>query len=90
MVFGILSGLGMIGNQAMLYRQAPADQLGVAAGLMRTFMYSGAILSSSLIAVSFEGRATDGGLHMIAIALLILAGLLVAMTVAGFRRSRTA
>ncbi|MBN9108318.1 MAG: MFS transporter [Pseudonocardia sp.] len=88
-VFGVLSGLGMIGNQAMLYQQAPYEQLGVAAGLMRTFMYSGAILSSSLIAVSFDGRASDGGLHAVAVALLLIGVLLAVATAVGLLWRRT-
>ena len=39
-LFGIMSGLGMIGNQAALYRQAPAENVGVAAGLMRLHEFS--------------------------------------------------
>jgi MFS family permease len=88
MVFGVPSGLGMVGNQAMLYQQAPAEQLGVAAGLMRTFMYCGAILSSSLIALSFDGRATDEGLHLVALSLLGLGVLLAGLTAVGLREPR--
>lgn len=85
MVFGVVSGLGVIGNQAALYRQAPAEALGVAAGLMRTFTYLGAVLSSSLISLSFGDRATDGGLHTITFALLGLGAVLLAITPSGAR-----
>jgi len=85
-IFGIMSGLGMIGNQAALYRQAPAENVGVAAGLMRTFMYLGAILSSGLISVSFGDNATDAGLHSIVVALIALALVLAVLTATGLRR----
>jgi hypothetical protein len=85
MIFGVLSGLGMIGNQAALYRQAPTEQLGVAAGLMRTFMYSGAILSSSIIALGLGNRATDDGLHIMAVSLAGLGILLSVLTVMGIK-----
>ncbi|MFI9834538.1 MFS transporter [Streptomyces sp. NPDC051913] len=85
MVFGIVSGLGVIGNQAALYQQAPAEAVGVAAGLMRTFTYLGAVLSSSLISLSFGDRATDSGLHTITYALLGLGAVLLAITPSGAR-----
>jgi sugar phosphate permease len=85
LVFGIVSGLGVIGNQAALYQQAPAEAVGVAAGLMRTFTYLGAVLSSSLISLSFGERATDGGLHTIIYALLGLGVVLFAITPSGAR-----
>jgi MFS family permease len=84
-VFGVCSGLGMIGNQAALYQQAPAEHVGVAAGLMRTFMYTGAILSSSLISASFGERATDPGLRVVTLVLLGLGALLVLLTLVGAR-----
>ncbi|KUN18198.1 MFS transporter permease [Streptomyces corchorusii] len=85
MVFGVISGLGVIGNQAALYQQALAEAVGVAAGLMRTFTYLGAVLSSSLISLSFGDRATDSGLHTITFALLGLGAVLLAITPSGAR-----
>lgn len=85
LVFGVVSGLGVIGNQAALYRQAPAEAVGVAAGLMRTFTYLGAVLSSSLISLSYGDRATDSGLHTIIFALLGLGLVLLVITPSGAR-----
>ncbi|CAG6390742.1 membrane hypothetical protein [Actinacidiphila cocklensis] len=85
MVFGITSGLGMLGNQAALYRQAPPESIGVAAGLMRTFTYLGAILSSGLISLAFGRRATDHGLHTVVWVLLAIGVLLVGLTLAAVR-----
>jgi len=68
-LFGLPTGLNTIGNQAAMYAQAPADQIGVAAGLLRTFMYLGAVLSASLISITYQQRATDPALHTLAIVL---------------------
>lgn len=49
------------------------------AGLMRSFMYVGAITSASLINLTFGAQATDHGLHTLATGLVIgSAALLVA------------
>jgi sugar phosphate permease len=78
-VFGLQNGVNIVANQAAMYAQAPADATGAAAGLLRTFMYLGAIASASLISLCFGQRATDGGLHRLALLLTIAAlGLLVA------------
>lgn len=90
MVFGVTSGLGMIGNQAALYHQAPSANIGVAAGLMRTFTYVGAILSASLISLAFGDRATDHGLHTVVIALLGISVVLLVLTAFVVRRPVTA
>jgi sugar phosphate permease len=49
-----------------LYHQAPAEQMGSAAGLSRTSVQVGAIIASSLIGSVFGKSATDEGLHIIA------------------------
>ncbi|WP_173745301.1 MFS transporter [Actinoplanes sp. TFC3] len=68
--FGLTVSLGAVGNQGALYVQSPAHDVGTAAGLMRTFSYLGAILSSSLISLSYAQGVTDAGLHSIANALI--------------------
>lgn len=78
-VFGAQNGLTVTAGQAAMYAQAPAEQTGVAAGLLRSFMYVGAIASASLINLTFGGRATDHGLHTLAAVLVVgSAALLVA------------
>lgn len=86
MAFAVISGLGVIGNQAALYDQAPAATIGVAAGLLRTFSYIGAILSSSLIGVAYGERASDEGLHTVAFVLTALGVILLLLTVLALRR----
>jgi MFS family permease len=78
-VFGLQFGLTVVTNQAAMYAQAPANATGAAAGLLRTFMYLGAIASASLIGLCYGRQATDAGLHRLAMLLTIAAlGLLVA------------
>jgi hypothetical protein len=42
--FGVSNGFTIVGNQAAMYAQAPGEQIGTAAGLLRTSQYLGAIL----------------------------------------------
>jgi MFS family permease len=89
-VFGVSNGLTIVGNQAAMYGQAPAHEIGTAAGLLRTSQYLGAILSASLIGISYGERATDDGLHMLAAVLVGASGLLLAATLLdrGLRRGK--
>jgi MFS family permease len=66
LVFGVSMGLGAAGNQTALYAQAPADQLGTASGLLRTFGYVGSIASSAITGIVFRTRVSDSGVHVIA------------------------
>lgn len=75
LVFGITLATFAAANQTALYRQALPEQIGTAAGLMRTFGYIGSIGSSAIIAVTFRSSVTDSGLHTVA-AIMIGASLL--------------
>lgn len=81
-VFGAQNGLNIVTNQTAMYAQAPADATGTAAGVLRTFMYLGAIASASLISLSFGRAATDSGLHRLAVILTVAATGLLAVTLA--------
>ena len=72
LVFGVVMGMNSTANQAALYTQTSAADIGVASGLLRTASYLGAIFASALIGLAFPGRATDGGLHAAAWALVAL------------------
>ena len=89
MVSGVLSGLGLIGNQAALFAQAPAVTVGVAAGLLRTFTYLGAVLSSSGISLSFGDRASQNGLHTLILTPLVLGVALLANILMRIRPAAT-
>jgi MFS family permease len=81
-VFGAQNGLNIVTNQTAMYTQAPADSTGTAAGMLRTFMYVGAIASAGLISLSFGHAATDAGLHHLAVILTAAAAVLLAATLA--------
>ncbi|WP_329171782.1 MFS transporter [Streptomyces decoyicus] len=81
-LFGIPQGLAATGNQAAVYAQAPADGVGSAAGLQRTAQYLGAITASGLIGLLYGERASDSGLHAIALIGVVLGLLLLALTLA--------
>jgi predicted MFS family arabinose efflux permease len=81
-VFGVQNGLSLITNQAAMYAQAPAAQTGTAAGLLRTFMYLGAIASAGITGFAFGARATDAGLHHLAVILTITSAVVLAAALA--------
>ncbi|MFF8790944.1 MFS transporter [Streptomyces sp. NPDC015125] len=81
-LFGIPQGLSATGNQAAVYAQAPADGVGAAAGLQRTAQYLGAITASGLLGLLYGQRASDAGLHEIALIGIVLGLLLLALTLA--------
>jgi MFS family permease len=66
LVFGLVTGFAAAGNQTALYSQAPAEQLGTASGLMRTFGYVGSIASAAITGIVFHASVSDSGVHLIA------------------------
>ena len=81
-LFGLAQGLTSVANQTTLYREAPAEQMGTASGLFRTAQYLGAIMASTLIALCYGPNADSAGLHRLAVALIVVSGLLLVVTVA--------
>nr|BFD81086.1 MFS transporter [Streptomyces sp. Xyl84] len=71
-VMGIPQGLIGLANQNALYRQADPARIASGAGLLRTFMYLGALGASAATAGYFPHRADTGGLH--GLALFMVAG----------------
>jgi MFS family permease len=81
-IFGLPNGLGLVTNQVQVYRSAPADQVGAAAGLFRTAQYTGAMTATGVVAVAYTAAVDDPGIHVLG---WISAGagvLLVVLTVA--------
>jgi MFS family permease len=89
--FGVAIGLSVIANQAALYVQAAADEIGAASGLLRCANYVGAILSSALITITY-GRfgVTDTGLHWLAGMLLGVGAVVLVAVLADRSLSRNA
>ena len=61
LVSGLVMGFSAAGDQTALYSQAPADQLGTASGLLRTFGYVGSIASSAITGIVFHRRTRSAG-----------------------------
>ncbi|HEY4278565.1 MAG TPA: MFS transporter [Conexibacter sp.] len=89
LLFGITFGTIAVGNQTALYTQAPAAQVGTAAGLYRTFSYIGSIASATITSIVFRTKVDDGGLHTLALILIGVSAVVLLMTVLD-RRLRTA
>jgi MFS family permease len=70
LVFGVPQGLNSLALQNSVYRQANPDDIGASAGLLRTFGYLGAIISSAAQG-GFYGHAADtSGMHHLALLLI--------------------
>lgn len=76
---GVPQGLTSLALQNAVYRQADPASVGASAGLLRTFGYLGAIVSSAVLGLVFDDTADTHGLHELAVLLVVtsLAFLLV-------------
>jgi MFS family permease len=79
-LLGIPQGLIGLATQNALYRQADPERIGSAAGLLRTFMYLGALGATAATAAFFPHRADTAGLHGLALFMLAGSALLLATT----------
>jgi MFS family permease len=82
LLFGVTMGAGTSANQTALYTQVPAEQIGTASGLLRTWGYIGSIASSAITGVAFHTSVTDHGLHSIAVIMVAVSALALLLTVA--------
>jgi MFS family permease len=80
--FGLPQGICSNANQAAVYVQAPHEEVGTAAGLLRTSQYIGAIVASSLLGLLFGKHPTDHGMHALAWVMVVLSAALVIATLA--------
>ncbi|QLH21038.1 MFS transporter [Streptomyces sp. Rer75] len=87
-VSGVPQGLNNLALQNAVYHQADPERMGSSAGLLRTFLYLGAMVASGANGVFFGARADTGGLHGLAWFMLAIAGLFLAITVADRSLSR--
>jgi len=81
LVFGVPQGLNSLGLQNSVYRQARPDDIGASAGLLRTFGYLGAIISSAAQGAFFHPAADTGGMHHLALLLVGISALFLLITV---------
>ncbi|MFF3559191.1 MFS transporter [Streptomyces sp. NPDC002574] len=81
-VVGIPQGLLGLANQNALYAQADPARMGSSAGLLRTFMYLGALFASAAAATFYRHGATTAGLHGLGLLLLAVAAALLLASLA--------
>jgi MFS family permease len=81
MFFGVPMGAFSTATQASIFIQSPAEAIGAAAGLQRTFQYIGASLGAALLAFMYGQHATDFGLHRLAVVLGACSAALLIATV---------
>jgi nicotinamidase-related amidase len=80
-LFGVMSGIASLANQTALYQQSPAQTLGTASGLLRTFGYVGSIASATITGIAFHTRVSDSGLHHVSLILIAIGAVVLLMTV---------
>ncbi|WP_410674985.1 MFS transporter [Amycolatopsis sp. cmx-4-68] len=81
LVAGVPQGLNSLALQNSVYRQANPADIGASAGLLRTFGYLGAIVSSALQGALYGSAADTGGLHDLALLLLGIGAVFLLLTV---------
>ncbi|MGV9929348.1 MFS transporter [Streptomyces olivaceoviridis] len=79
-LLGVPQGLIGLATQTALYRQAEPERIASAAGLLRTFMYLGALGASAATAAFYPHRADTTGLHGLALFMVAGSALLLATT----------
>jgi MFS family permease len=79
-LFGFPQGMFSVSTQAAVYIQAPASEIGAAAGLQRTAFYLGAIIAASLLGLVYGKAATNGGFLTLTIVMATVSALLFIFT----------
>jgi MFS family permease len=82
LICGLPQGLNSLANQNAVYFQADPDRMGASAGLLRTFAYLGAMVSSAATGRFFKNGADTTGLHDLAIFLIAIAAVLLIVVLA--------
>lgn len=82
LLLGVPQGLLNLANQNAVYHQADRERLATSAGLLRTFMYLGAITASGATGHFLGTSADSNGLHEIAAFAAAAAALMLVVTVA--------
>ena len=80
LVYGVPQGLLNLANQNAVYRQADAGRMGTSAGLLRTFMYLGAITAATVNGLFLGPSADAHDLHEIGLFSLSATVLALALT----------
>ena len=81
LVLGVPQGLNNLAIQNSLYHQAEPERIASSAGLLRTFFYLGAIVSSVIYGNVYGARATTEGLHVLGWVVVGIAAVFLVLTV---------
>jgi MFS family permease len=81
MVLGVSQGLNGLALQNSVYHQADPARIGSSSGLLRTFVYLGAIVASAATGSFLSDDADTAGLHDLSWFMLVLAIMTLAVTV---------
>ncbi|GAA4694575.1 MFS transporter [Nocardioides conyzicola] len=81
LLLGVPQGLLGLGNQNAVYHQADPARTASSAGLLRTFMYLGAIVASAATGGFLHDGATETGLHHLGLFILGVSTLMLLCTV---------
>lgn len=79
LVMGVPQGLLNLANQNALYQQAEPGRTASSAGLLRTFMYLGAIAASAANGLFLGDSADTAGLHEVGVFTIVVAALMLAI-----------
>ena len=82
LLLGVPQGLLSLGNQNAVYHQADPARTASSAGLLRTSMYLGAIVSSAAGGLLLHDGATTGGLHHLGLFIVAVSTLMLLLTLA--------
>jgi hypothetical protein len=80
-VLGVPQGLNNLAVQNAVYYQADPERIGASAGLLRTFLYLGAIAASAATGGFFGRSADSGGLHHLAVFMVVVSAVGLVITV---------
>jgi len=81
LILGIPQGLNNLAIQNSLYFQAEPARIASSAGLLRTFFYLGAIVSSVVYGNVYGARASTAGLHVLGWFVVAIAAVFLVITV---------
>ncbi len=81
LILGLPQGLNSLANQNAVYHQADPARMGASAGLLRTFMYLGAIVAAAANGAFLGSRVDSSGLHHLALFTVGAAALFLVLTV---------
>ncbi|MFD5825024.1 MFS transporter [Lentzea sp. NPDC060358] len=81
LVSGVPQGLNGLTLQHAVYRQADPSRVAASAGLLRTFVYLGAIVTASVQGLVFGSHVDTAGLHALTVFLVVVSAVFLLINV---------